>query len=55
MFGSPVLLTLLVASLPILMLRMGWLNLKPILSKAPLFTVSHVFDTRMIENQAAAA
>jgi hypothetical protein len=34
---------------------MGWLNLKQILSKAPLFTVSHVFDTRMIENQAAAA
>jgi hypothetical protein len=54
-FGSPVLLILVLCSIPVLILRMGWLNLKSILKKAPLFTVSHVIDTRMIENQAAAA
>ena len=54
-FGSPVLLLLVVCSVPVLILRMGWLNLKLILEKAPLFTVSHVIGTRMIENQAAAA
>jgi hypothetical protein len=55
LFGSPVLLALVIFSLPILALRLGWLNLKQILMKAPIFTVSHVVDTRMIENQAAAA
>jgi hypothetical protein len=53
--GSPVLLGLVICSVPFLMLRMGWLNLKAIVKKAPLFTVSHVFDTQMIENEAAAA
>ena len=53
--GSPVLLALVICSVPLLILRMGWLNLKAILKNAPLFTVSHVVDTRMIENEAAAA
>ena len=53
--GSPILLGLVVCSVPILILRMGWLNLKTILTKAPMFTVSHVVDTRMLENEAAAA
>src|SRR6266850_823090 len=51
MFGSPVLISLVLCSLPILMARMGWQNLKQILIKAPFFTLSHVFDTRIIENQ----
>jgi hypothetical protein len=51
--GSPLLLGLVICSIPILMLRMGWQNLKVILLKAPSFTVSHVVDTRMIENEAA--
>lgn len=52
--GSPTLLLLVVLSIPLLMLRMGWLNLKAILRKAPTFTVSHVVDTQMLENEAAA-
>lgn len=54
-FGSPFLLMLVGLSVPLLMLRMGWLNVKAILKKAPFFTVSHVVDTRIIENEAAAA
>lgn len=54
-FGSPVLLSLAVCSLPVLIVRMGLQNLKQILAKAPIFTVSHIVDTRIIENQAAAA
>jgi hypothetical protein len=53
--GSPALLGLVVGSVPILILRMGWLNLKTILNRAPMFTVSHVVDTRILENEAAAA
>jgi hypothetical protein len=54
-FGSPILISLVLCSVPILIVRMGWQNLKQILIKAPSFTLSHVFDTRIIENQAAAA
>ncbi len=54
-FGSPFLLILVGLSVPLLMLRMGWQNVKAILEKAPFFTVSHVVDTRIIENEAAAA
>ena len=54
-FGSPVLLSLAICSLPVLLVRMGLQNLKQILMKAPIFTVSHIVDTRIIENQAAAA
>ncbi len=53
--GSPVLLSLALCSIPVLMVQMGWQNLKQILNKAPIFTLSHVVDTRIIENQAAAA
>lgn len=53
--GSFVLLGLVVCSLPFLILRMGWLNLKTVLQKAALFTVSRVVNTRLIENEAAAA
>ena len=52
--GSPLLIVLAICSIPILTLRMGWLNLKAVIAKAPSFTVSHVVDTRMIENEAAA-
>lgn len=54
-FGSPVLMGLVLCSLPILMVRMGWQNVKQILSEAPIFTLSRLVDTRIIENQAAAA
>jgi hypothetical protein len=54
-FGSPVLLSLAICSIPVLIVRMGLQNLHQILSKAPIFTVSHIVDTRIIENQAAAA
>lgn len=54
-FGSPVLISLVVCSLPVLMVKMGWQNLKPIFARAPIFTLSHIVDTRIIENQAAAA
>ena len=55
MLGSPVLIALVVCSVPILVVRMGWQNLKQILVKAPTFTLAHVFDTRVIEDKAAAA
>ncbi|MHB8500023.1 MAG: hypothetical protein ACYDCG_02095 [Candidatus Acidiferrales bacterium] len=54
-FGSPALISLVVCSVPFLMARLGWLNLKQIRIKAPFFTLSHVLDTRIIENEAAAA
>ncbi len=57
-FGSPVLLLLIVCSLPIIAVQTGWQNLsnvRLVLRKASIITVWHVIDTRMIENQAAAA
>jgi hypothetical protein len=54
-FGSPALISLVLCSIPFLMARLGWLNLKQIRIKAPFFTLSHVLDTRIIENEAAAA
>lgn len=54
-FGSPALISLVLCSIPVLMARLGWLNLKQIRIKAPFFTLSHVLDTRIIENEAAAA
>jgi hypothetical protein len=53
--GSPLLIALVIGSVPVLLLRMGWLNLKAVLERAPQFTVSHLVDTRMIENEAADA
>jgi hypothetical protein len=54
-FGSPVLISLVLCSVPLLVARLGWQNLKQIRIKAPFFTLSHVLDTRIIENEAAAA
>jgi hypothetical protein len=54
-FGSPVLISLVLCSVPFLVARLGWQNLKQIRIKAPFFTLSHVLDTRIIENEAAAA
>jgi hypothetical protein len=52
--GSPFLLAMVICALPAFVLRMGWLNLKTIFRKATLSTVSHIVNTRMIENEAAA-
>lgn len=54
-FGSPLLIALLILSVPLVALQLGWNNLKQILAKAPTLTLSHVVDTRLIENEAAAA
>jgi len=54
-FGSPMLLSLVLLSFPVLAIRQGWQNLRQLPDKASFFTVSHVFDTSIIENQAAAA
>jgi hypothetical protein len=54
-FGSPLLLGLVVAAVPVVVLRMGWQNLKVTAQKASTATFSRVVDTRMIENEAAAA
>lgn len=53
-FGSPVLISLLAVALLYLVLDRGIHNLKQIFYTAPKFTLSHILDTRMIENEAAA-
>src|SRR2546423_11268978 len=45
-FGSPVLLSLVLLSVPVLMVKLRIQNLTQILSRAPIFTLSHVVDTR---------
>jgi len=53
--GSPLLLALVLLTVPLIALRVGWLNVKTMLSRASLVAVPHLVDTRMIENEAAAA
>jgi len=52
--GSVFLLALVIVAFPFFALRSGWLNLKTIVKKAAMFTVSHTVNTSLIENEAAA-
>ncbi|HTS10455.1 MAG TPA: hypothetical protein VMP68_33130 [Candidatus Eisenbacteria bacterium] len=53
--GSPLLLGFVLLTVPFVALRLGWLNLKTMLSRASLLAVPHLVNTRLIENEAAAA
>jgi len=53
--GSPLLLGFVLLTVPFVTLRLGWLNLKTMLSRASLLAVPHLVNTRLIENEAAAA
>ncbi len=54
LFGSPVMLALAVCAVLLLVIRMGWQELKQALNKAPFYTLSHIVHTDLIENEAAA-
>lgn len=53
-FGSPVLLLLVACTIILLGIKQGWHNLRELFARAPETTLSHVVDTRIIENEAAA-
>ncbi len=54
LFGSPVMLSLALCAVLLLIIRMGLQELKQVLIKAPVYTLSHVVRTDVIENEAAA-
>lgn len=51
--GSPFLIGLAIFAALFLAIRMGLRNLGAIVNRIPQFTLSHVIDTRIIENEAA--
>jgi hypothetical protein len=54
LFGSPLMLSLGLCAVLLLVIRMGWQQLKQVLVKAPVYTLSHLVRTDLIENEAAA-
>jgi hypothetical protein len=54
LFGSPVMLSLGLCAVLLLVIRMGWQELQQVLGKAPVYTLSHLVRTDLIENEAAA-
>lgn len=54
LFGSPVMLALSLCAVLLLVIRLGWQELKQVLNKAPFYTLSHLVGTDLIENEAAA-
>jgi len=54
LFGSPLMLSLGLCAVLLLVIRMGWQELKQVLVKAPVYTLSHLVRTDLIENEAAA-
>jgi hypothetical protein len=54
-FGSPILVSLVVCTIIFLGVRQGWHNVRDLFARAPEKTVSRIVDTQIIENKAAAA